>query len=110
MDEPWVQEPIPIAEFLSLFAYLGSTTFLVGIVLFVVVCIKIVGGKRRMLKISLLSVSRLLVSVVLSVVIWALWPAGYDIMAGFWLVPGVVSEIITITAWWSIMKIKRKNI
>lgn len=110
MEVAWVQQPAPAGELLLFAAYLGSLTFVAGAVFFAVMCVKLLKGRRRALRIVLFSVLRLAVSFVLALAVWVYWPFGFDVMFGFLLLPAVFSEAVTISFARLFMKIKTKNI
>ncbi len=86
---------ISFIEFLLLNIYLGSIIFIsCSIIFLLLICYKI--KKRATINIFLITVCQLLSSILLSMLIWRLWPFKADIMIGFIFLPGLIAELITI--------------
>jgi hypothetical protein len=82
------QLPTPVLELLFLNLYLGSITYLIGVV-FILFVMRANGFNWfRFLIITLLSIG---LNIVTSLILWVYWPAGIDIMLLFIHLPTLIS-------------------
>lgn len=88
-------------DIVILLMYLGAIVYIIGAIIYAYVLIyKKVGNKRTVFY----SITRTILSIVISVFIWQFWIFDIDIMYSFVLLPAAISEIITISL--SIMLLK----
>ena len=83
-------------DYILITLYLGSVVFFASIIIFVFLIKrhKLVTG---WIKIILLTTLQLIISILLSLVIYFFWTFKFDIMLGPILLPGVIAEIVTIS-------------
>lgn len=86
------QLPTPISELIILNLYLGSITFLIGLVLIGWVMKR--NGKFSWIKFTIISVLLIILGSSLSLLIWANWNLEFDIMIGPFHIPAVISILM----------------
>ena len=88
MDE----QNISILELTQLALFLGSLTYLLGLIYQVWIAVSKDGKIKR--KVIILAVATRLLTVFATLVVWSFWTTGIDIMFGFILLPALIPELI----------------
>jgi len=87
-------------EYLFLNYYLGAFVFFVGMVVFYLLFKRII---CHILIVLAVDIVHLLLSGILSLVIWRFWPFGFDITYGLLSFPALIAEIVVIiSSYWVI--------
>ena len=94
---------ISLPELILLNIYLGSIIFLLSTFLLFF----IIKGKNRLNVVVFTIISQLGSAILLSLLLWKLWPFKTDVMYGFVFYPALFSEIVTILFTLYILKIIR---
>lgn len=90
-------------DFLLLNMYLGSVTFIIGIIVLVLILRKITARK---LTLTLIVVTQSVISIFLSLAIWCFWILDVDIVFLFISIPALIAECITIPIVLFLVKMK----
>ena len=97
-------QSISLGDLFSVELFVGSITFVLGTVVFLLLL-----NLRLNLKTTLLYCCLQLILVVsLSTIFFIFWRFNFDIMIGFLYLPGVVSEVFIMLLFYFILKIKNK--
>lgn len=95
---------VPLWEVMLYGIYLGSVAFLGGVLVFAILCRKMLDGSRKWLRIVMLSSLRLVVSIILFLPLWFYWPAPEFIMGEDMLYPALVTEVLTVSLFYLLLK------
>lgn len=95
-----------LRRFISVELFVGSITFVLGTVVFLLLLLKL----RLNLKTTLLYCClQLVLAVSLSTIFFMFWRFNFDIMIGFLYLPGVLSEVFIMLLFYFILKQRTNN-
>ncbi|GAB6121781.1 hypothetical protein JCM30204_29300 [Dysgonomonas termitidis] len=84
---------ISLIEMFLLTVYLGSIVYLIGLIIFIFLIYRKFNNK---LNLVILSFVQLLLSIILSILIWRFWPLEIDIIQGLIFLPSICAEVISV--------------
>ena len=99
-------QSISLGDLFSVELFVGSITFVLGTVVFLLLLLKL----RLNLKTTLLYCClQLVLAVSLSTIFFMFWRFNFDIMIGFQYLPGVLSEVFIMLLFYFILKQRTNN-
>ena len=99
-------QSISLGDLFSVELFVGSITFVLGTVVFLLLLLKL----RLNLKTTLLYCClQLVLAVSLSTIFFMFWRFNFDIMIGFLYLPGVLSEVFIMLLFYFILKQRTNN-
>jgi len=96
-----MEHNISIIELISLELYLGSISFIIGTLFFIIILQKL---RLKKIKILLYTILQIISSIIITSIIHIIWNPHYDIMFSFIFLPNIIAEVITISSLLFIIK------
>ena len=97
-------QQLQLCELLKIASYLGSVTYCIGSLIFLVLLIKI--KVKKITLYILYTILHFLLSMFLSIFIWLLWEIDIDIMFSIFMLPACIAEFIITLAMYYWIKCK----